>query len=159
MPRSPSTTLYGRDWIRQQPHNLSRMGWTKSFWCDCTIYLGRDWNGLPSVITHFPMMRLIRPQQRGWTWSPQGNSPITFQGWDELDLHNAIAQFTVQGINFIFLMRLHNLPWKRLTWSPQCDCIFSKDKIDKASATGIDVILGASRQYVKNSFRRIKIYL
>jgi len=40
--------------------------------------------------------------------------PIVLQGWDELNLSNAIAQFTLEGINYVSLVQLCSLPQERI---------------------------------------------
>jgi hypothetical protein len=47
------------------------------------------------------------------TTSLQSNNLTTFQIKDGLSLSSAIAQFTLEGINSVFVVRLHSLPWKR----------------------------------------------
>jgi hypothetical protein len=43
-----------------------------------------------------------------------GQQPIILQGWDELNLSSAIAQFTLEGINYVSLVQLCSLPREKI---------------------------------------------
>jgi len=119
-------------------HNLPWKG-SKSPYCDCTIYLRKDQRGLASVVSHFFMDEIDYLSNEERHDLSKATTPQPFK----------------DGMNLVYLVRLHNLPYKGSS-SPQCDYIiylgrdqrglsnaithFSNDGINITSTTGMNMI-------------------